>query len=176
MGMCRWGYSKSSLKVSLGLRQGWRPLNISGASFKKSIPSIHPSINPFSLVRSVLLRTLQTILLTMWFFYLFCWWSVWSVLPTVRSVQLTMLLHQNNRAQTVCCFRMACCCRIWTKYRAPYTGPMVPLARTDKARQWSAHIFIWSGQISPIRSYPERKLVCMSVSRAAQIISGSSSS
>ena len=39
-----------------------------------------------------------------------------------------------------------------------------------------AYISIWSGQISPMRSYPERKLVCMSVPRAAQIISGSSSS
>ena len=61
----QWEYSgeathTGSLKVSLGHWQGRRPLNIRGASFRKSAPSIHQSTH--LVVRSILLRTIQTIL------------------------------------------------------------------------------------------------------------------
>ena len=112
---------KGSSKASLGLCMRW-PLNIRGTSFKIFIPSIHPF--PLSVV---IYSTLQTVLITMRSFYLFCWWSVRSVLPTVRSGQPTMLHHRNSSARTVCCWRMASCLGISTNYRTPYTGSMVSM-------------------------------------------------
>ena len=109
---------KGSSKVSLGLCRSEDPAILEGHRLRHLF---HPSIHS-RLVWSILLRTLQTVLLTMRYLYLFCWWPVRSVLPTVRSVQLTTSLHRNSSPRTVCCSTMTCWFRIWTKCRAPYSG------------------------------------------------------
>ena len=94
----------------------------------------------------------------------FCWWRSSIGIAVVSWVS----------GQSVVSSRMTC----WFTWHAePNAGHRIldPLYRWARIRdrQWSAHIFIWSGQISPIRSYLERKLAGMIVPRAAQIISGS---
>ena len=74
-------------------------------------------------------------------FYLFCWWPVQSVLPTVRSVQLTALPHRNSSPRTVCCSRMTCCSRIWTKISAPNTGSMVQMGKNKGSAVVGAYLF-----------------------------------
>ena len=83
---------KGSSKTSLGLCRSDDP---SILEWRRLRNLFHPSIH-FRLVWSILLRTLQTVLITMRSFYLFCWWSVRSVLPTVRSVQQPTMLHHRN--------------------------------------------------------------------------------
>ena len=106
---------KGSLKVSLGFWQGRRPLNIRVASFKKSIPCIHPfPLNEIYSTEDVPNWSADNVIFL-------------CVLLKVQSVQLTTLLHWNSSVKTVCCSRMTCCFKIWTKSRAPYTGSLAPM-------------------------------------------------
>ena len=111
---------KGSSKASWGLCRSDDPSILEGRRLRNLF---HSSIF-FPLMWSILLRTLQTVRITMRYSYLFCWWPV---LPTVRSVQPTMLHHRHSSARTVCCSRMTSCLRIWTKCRAPYIGSVVSM-------------------------------------------------
>ena len=127
---------KGSLKVSLGLWQGQRPLNIGGASFKKSIPPIHPfPVSAIYSTEDVPNCSAGNAI----FSYLFWWWSVRTILPTVWQIQL---LHRNSSTRTVCCLRMTCYFRIWTKTRASYTH-----------RGWTPFYFMYDPKCSTTFSW-----------------------
>ena len=156
---------KGSLKVSFGLWQGRRSLDIGGATFKKSIPSTHPF--PHSAIYST--EDFLNCSVDNAIFFIcsdgllncICWCRCSSIRIIVPGQFVAQERHTVSEFEP--------------KAGHHILDPWYLWART-RDWQWSAHIYIWSGQISPIRSYPECKLVCMSVPRVAHIISGSSSS
>ena len=128
----QWEYSgedthTGSLKVSLGYWQGKSPLKIRGASFRKSAPSIHPSISAIysteddsncSAENAIFFTCSADDMLD-----LFCRKC------DQFSWQRTSTRIWKVSTRTVFCSRTTCCFLIWTKCRVPYTGSLVPVGQ-----------------------------------------------